>query len=219
MQQGLKTANDLDELVAGLYISPVNGGGTAGAVNQTSIAIRGINAEGVGAAPPPPASTSTTCRFSSETSSGPRAARFFRSCSIWIASRCCAARRAHCTAAPRRAGRCDSSRPRRTHELQRERAGRGIADSVRRSQRRDRPHRRRPARRRYAGRALDRLGPARWGLHRPCFAIHRGRATWREQHQQRRPPSVACRSRPGSRRGGRRHIRLQLLQEFLPRLG
>jgi iron complex outermembrane receptor protein len=49
MQQGLKTANDLDELVAGLYISPVNGGGTAGSVAQTSVAIRGINAEGVGA--------------------------------------------------------------------------------------------------------------------------------------------------------------------------
>jgi iron complex outermembrane recepter protein len=49
MQQGLKTANDLDELVAGLYVSPVNSAGTAGAVGQTSIAIRGINAEGVGA--------------------------------------------------------------------------------------------------------------------------------------------------------------------------
>ena len=49
MQQGLKQANDLDELVPGMYISPINSGGTAGSVGQTSIAIRGINAEGVGA--------------------------------------------------------------------------------------------------------------------------------------------------------------------------
>jgi iron complex outermembrane recepter protein len=49
MQQGLKQANDLDELVPGMYISPNNSAGTAGSVGQTSIAIRGINAEGVGA--------------------------------------------------------------------------------------------------------------------------------------------------------------------------
>lgn len=49
-EQGIKTAADLDELVAGLYISPANSGGIAGQLTQPQVTIRGISAEGAGAA-------------------------------------------------------------------------------------------------------------------------------------------------------------------------
>ena len=47
---GLKTAQDLVQTVPSLYISPTNGGNTGGFVGNPSVAIRGINAEGTGAA-------------------------------------------------------------------------------------------------------------------------------------------------------------------------
>ena len=108
-EQGIKTAADLDELVAGCTSARA----IAAALQGSSLSRRSPSGASARRAPAlrRPASTSTTYRCNSAIlSASSPAVPFSRTCSTWIASRCYAGRRERSTVGPPRAARSASSR-------------------------------------------------------------------------------------------------------------